>query len=66
MCRRLREDGEKEPSAMTARYRESTETWTEGLRDLKHRGLGRPQLVIGDGALGIWAAWRNVWPETRR
>jgi transposase-like protein len=24
-----------------------------------------PALAIGDGALGFWAAVREVWPETR-
>lgn len=24
-----------------------------------------PALAIGDGALGFWAAVRDVWPETR-
>jgi transposase-like protein len=62
----LREDGEKELLAMALGYRESTESWAEVLRDLKERGLNRPVLVIGDGALGIWAALREVWPETRR
>lgn len=62
----LREDGEKELLGMTAGYRESTESWAGVLRGLRERGLGRPLLVIGDGALGIWAALREVWPETKR
>jgi transposase-like protein len=35
------------------------------LRDLKRRGMQAPVLAIGDGALGFWAAVRDVWPETR-
>lgn len=62
----LREDGEKELLGMTAGYRESTEGWGGVLRDLRERGLGRPLLVIGDGALGIWAALREIWPEAKR
>ena len=27
--------------------------------------MNRPMVVIGDGALGIWAALREVWPQTR-
>src|SRR2546430_12070969 len=27
-------------------------------------GLRAPVLAIGDGALGFWAAVREVWPET--
>lgn len=34
--------------------------------DLQERGLKRaPQLAIGDGALGFWAALEEAWPETR-
>jgi transposase-like protein len=35
------------------------------LRDLKARGLRAPVLAIGDGALGFWAALREVGPQTR-
>jgi transposase-like protein len=44
-------------------YRESTESWSEVLRDLKDRGLKSPRLVVGDGSLGIWGALANVYPE---
>ena len=46
-------------------FRESTESWASVLRDLKRRGMRAPALMIGDGALGLWAAVRDVWPETR-
>jgi transposase-like protein len=36
------------------------------MRDLKGRGLNEPTLVIGDGALGTWAALRDVFPAARR
>jgi transposase-like protein len=35
------------------------------MRDLKDRGLNEPTLVVGDGALGTWAALRDVFPGTR-
>ena len=35
------------------------------LRDLTVRGMPTPAVAIGDGALGFWAAVRDVWPETR-
>lgn len=36
------------------------------LLDLKRRGLKQePKLAIGDGALGFWAALREVYPTTR-
>ncbi len=62
----LREDGEKELLGISLGYRESTESWAEVLRELRDRGMRRPALAVGDGALGIWAALREVWPETRR
>ena len=46
-------------------YRESTESWATVLRDLQDRGLRAPLLAVGDGALGLWAALREVYPETR-
>jgi len=61
----LNERGEKDLLAMTPGYRESSESWAGVLRDLRARGLNRPLVVVGDGALGIWAALREVWPQTR-
>ncbi len=61
----LREDGRKELLAMLPGYRESSESWAEVLRDLRQRGMKRPIMMIGDGALGIWAALREVWPQSR-
>lgn len=60
-----RPDGEKELLAVEDGYRESAESWKTLLRDLKRRGMGAPALAVGDGALGFWAAAREVWPETR-
>src|SRR3954449_6447512 len=62
----VREDGVKELLAVEDGYRESTESWAAVMRDLKHRGLNEPRLVIGDGALGTWAALRDVFPGARR
>jgi putative transposase len=61
----VRPDGTKELVAITDGYRESTESWAELLRDLKARGLAAPVLAVGDGALGFWAALRDVFPSTR-
>lgn len=60
----VRPDGTKELIAVEDGYRESTESWAALLRDLKRRGMRAPALAIGDGALGFWAAQRDVWPET--
>ncbi len=54
----VREDGVKELLAVEDGYRESTESWAGVFRDLKRRGLNEPKLVVGDGALGAWAALR--------
>src|SRR3954449_9268968 len=62
----VREDGVKELLAVEDGYRESTESWAVVLRDLKARGLNEPKLVIGDGALGAWAALRDVFPGAGR
>ena len=56
-------DGSKVVVSVTSGYRESTESWSEVLRDLKRRGMNAPRLVIADGHLGIWGALCNVYPE---
>jgi transposase-like protein len=60
----VRVDGHKELVAITDGYRESTESWAALLRDCKTRGMRAPVLAVGDGALGFWAAVRDVFPET--
>lgn len=60
----VRPDGYKELVAIADGYRESTESWALVLRDLKQRGMRAPVLAIGDGALGFWAALKDVFPET--
>ena len=60
-----RPDGTKEVIAVEDGFRESTESWASLLRDLKRRGMRAPVVAVGDGALGFWAAVRDVWPETR-
>jgi transposase-like protein len=60
-----RSDGTKELIAVEDGYRESAESWAALLRDLKRRGMLSPVLAVGDGALGFWAAERDVWPDTR-
>jgi transposase-like protein len=62
---RVRADGRKELVALTDGYRESTESWADLLRDCKRRGMRAPVLAMGDGALGFWAALREVFPQTK-
>jgi putative transposase len=58
-------DGTKELVAVEDGYRESEESWASLLRDLKKRGMRAPELAVGDGALGFWAALRDAFPEPR-
>jgi transposase-like protein len=61
----VRPDGTKELIAVEDGYRESAESWKTVLRDLRRRGMRPPVVAVGDGALGFWAAVRDVWPKTR-
>ncbi len=61
------EVGNKELIGFWDGYRESEQSWTELLLDLKSRGLAiGPKLAVGDGALGFWKALIKVYGETRR
>ncbi len=58
--------GRKDLVALQDGYRESEQSWAELLIDLKQRGLAiAPELAIGDGALGFWAALRKIYGTTR-
>jgi putative transposase len=59
--------GNKELLAVSDGYRESKLGWKEMLLDLKARGLKvDPNLSVGDGGLGFWAALDEVYPNTKR
>jgi len=59
-------EGRKELIAVADGYRESEQSWKDLLLDVKRRGLAiDPELATADGALGFWAAARQVWPATR-
>jgi putative transposase len=60
----VRVDGTKELVAVADGERESTDAWAELLRDLRRRGMRAPAVMVGDGALGLWAALREVCPAT--
>src|ERR671911_462082 len=62
----VRADGTKELVAVADGERESTDSWAELLRDLRRRGMRAPVVAVGDGALGLWAALRDVFPQTRQ
>lgn len=61
----VRADSIKELVALADGYRESTGSWADLLRDCARHGMRAPVLAVGDGALGFWAALRDVFPETR-
>lgn len=58
--------GKKEVVAIGDGYRESSQSWSEVLLDLKDRGLSiAPKLAIGDGAVGFWKALAEIFPTTK-
>ena len=60
------EDGQKELLALVDGYRESEQSWSELLLDVKSRGVTiDPKLAAGDGALGFWKALPKVFPKTK-
>jgi putative transposase len=62
----VKPDGTKERVAIADGYRESKDSWRELLLDLKARGLqAGPLLASGDGAMGLWTALEEVFPQTR-
>ncbi|MFE2425065.1 IS256 family transposase [Streptomyces hokutonensis] len=61
----VRLDGTKELIALAERLRESTESWADLLRDCRRRGMRDPELVVGDGAMGLWKALAEVFPAAR-
>ena len=62
----VNERGEKHFLAIEDGIRESTQSWREVLLKLKSRGMNVPQLAIGDGAMGFWAALDEIYPDTRQ
>ena len=58
--------GQKRFLAIEDGVRESTQSWREVLLKLKSRGMNVPELAIGDGAMGFWAALEEMYPETRQ
>lgn len=61
----VRLDGTKELIALAEGLRESTESWADLLRDCRRRGMRDPELVVGDGAMGLWKAMGEVFPAAR-
>ena len=62
----VNERGEKHFLAIEDGVRESTQSWREVLMKLKPRGMNTPELAVGDGAMGFWAALEEIYPDTRQ
>ena len=58
--------GKKHFLAIEDGVRESTQGGSEVLLKLKSRGMNVPELAIGDGAMGFWAALEEIYGETRQ
>jgi transposase-like protein len=61
----VRLDGTKELIALAEGLRESPDCWATLLRDCRRRGMRAPELVIGDGEMGLWKALAEVFPDAR-
>lgn len=59
-------EGRKELVGFQVGVRESAQSWRELLIEVKRRGLAiAPEIAVGDGALGFWKAFDEVYPVTR-
>jgi len=56
-------NGKKIFLACESGYRESKESWSGVLRNLRDRGLKPGRLTIADGHLGIWSALGELHPK---
>ena len=60
----VNEQGQKKLLASSDGVRESIQIWHELLLDLKERSFNAPKVVLGDGAVGLWAALDEVYLQT--
>ena len=60
----VNEQGQKKLLAISDGVRESTQRWHELLLDLKERSFNARKVVLGDGAVGLWAALDKVYLQT--
>jgi putative transposase len=59
-------EGKRALVAVRLGQRESHEDWLDLGRDLTHRGLRSPWLVVSDGAPGLIKVIEELWPEADR
>ena len=62
----VNEHGEKRFLVIEDGVGESTQNWREVLLNAKSSGMNIPELAVGDGAMGFWAALEEIYPETRQ
>ena len=58
-------DGSEVVLSVSSGYRESSQSWSQVLRDLKSRGMGSPRLVIADATEApswVWATSVRLRP----
>lgn len=55
--------GHKHLLALQEAMSESEAAWADLFADLANRGLRAPELLVADGAYGIWAAANKAWPK---
>ncbi len=55
--------GHKHLLALREAMSESEADWSALFADLARRGLRKPQLLVADGACGLWAAADKAWPK---
>ena len=60
----VNEQDQKKLLAINDGVRESTQMWHELLMGLKERSFNAPKVALGDGAVGLWAALDEVYPQT--
>ncbi|WP_369276451.1 transposase [Streptomyces sp. R11] len=61
----VRLDGSKELIASAEGVGESAASWADVLSDCRRRGMRDPELVVGDGGMGLWRALAQVFPAAR-
>jgi transposase-like protein len=61
----VQKDGQKRFLALEPGYRESKESWSWVLRQLRSRGVKSARLFVGDGNLGLWAAVGEIYPQAQ-
>lgn len=66
VLRGVRLDGTKEPIVLAEDCANPPRHGPTCLRDCRRRGMQDPELVMGDGAMGLWKALAEVFPAVRR